>query len=181
MPSSSDDFSSVELPVGPPGVVIVHADGTVVAQNQPALRLIGPGVGRLCWDAVGSIEDAEGLPCREGCVPRLVARGPGQSNHASLCLRGQRIDLTCVSLGGAAVCLLSCPAERRPRPWEWLTGREREVLRLLADGETTASIAAHLRLSESTVRTHVEHMRCKLSVHTRSALVASGFRLGFLE
>ena len=162
-------------------MVIVHKDGTIAAQNEPALRLIGQGVGRFCWDVVGRIEDAEGLPCVKGCVPQLVARGPGQSKHASLRLRGQRLDLTCISLEAATVCLLSCSTGRRPRPWEWLTGRELEVLRLLADGKTTASLAAHLQLSESTVRTHVEHMRRKLGVHTRSALVAVGFRLGFLD
>ncbi len=164
-----------------PAVVIVHEDGTVVAQNEPALRLIGHGVGRFCWDVVGGIEDAEGLPCAKGCASKLVARGIGRSKHASLRLRGQHLDLTCVSLEAAAVCLLSCRTGRRPKPWEWLTVREREVLCLLAEGETTASLAAHLRLSESTVRTHVEHMRRKLRVHTRSALVAVGFRLGFLD
>ncbi len=164
-----------------PAVVIVDEDGAIVAQNEPALRLIGPGVGRFCWDAVGGIEDAEGLPCAEGCGSQLAASGVGQSKHASLRLRGQRLDLTCVSLEAAAVCLLSCRTGRRPRPCEWLTVREQEVLRLLADGETTASLAAHLRLSQSTVRTHVEHMRRKLHVHTRSALVAVGFRLGFLD
>ncbi len=62
-----------------------------------------------------------------------------------------------------------------------LTRRECEVLRLLADGESTASCAAHLHLTESTVRTHVEHMLAKFGVHTRTGVVARAFRLGFLE
>jgi DNA-binding CsgD family transcriptional regulator len=54
------------------------------------------------------------------------------------------------------------------------------VLRVLSDGKTTAAIATELGLSTSTVRTHVEHMRAKLGVGTRAALVARGFDLGFL-
>lgn len=55
------------------------------------------------------------------------------------------------------------------------------MLQLLAEGETTGSVAARLELGESTVRTHVEHMRTKLGASTRAALVALGFRLGYLN
>jgi DNA-binding CsgD family transcriptional regulator len=64
--------------------------------------------------------------------------------------------------------------------WQSLTPREREILALLADGETTSSTAALMGIRESTVRTHVERMRIKLSVNTRAAVVAEGFRLGYL-
>ncbi len=59
--------------------------------------------------------------------------------------------------------------------------RVRELLRLLADGETSPSMARSLGVGESTVRTHVERMRDKWGVNTRAGLVALGFRLGFLE
>jgi DNA-binding CsgD family transcriptional regulator len=51
---------------------------------------------------------------------------------------------------------------------------------LIAAGETSASAADVLGLSESTVRTHVEKMLTKLDVSNRAALVARGFRLGYL-
>ena len=45
-----------------------------------------------------------------------------------------------------------------------LTGRETEVLRLLARGLTNADIAARLHLSEGTVRNHVSAIFSKLDV-----------------
>ena len=55
------------------------------------------------------------------------------------------------------------------------------MLRLLSEGLNTAAIAARLGRSEATVRTHVEHLRDKLGVSNRAALVARGFLLGLLS
>jgi DNA-binding CsgD family transcriptional regulator len=78
------------------------------------------------------------------------------------------------------VSILTSSADSVPTQWQLLTPREVEVLRLLADGETVPSVAVQLEISESTVRTHVEHMRGKLGVSTQAALVAIGFLLGYL-
>ena len=80
-----------------------------------------------------------------------------------------------------AVCMLSGSMQRAVEPWQVLTRRELDVLRLVAKGATTNEIAAPLRLSAATVRTHVENMRNKLGTTTRAGLVALGFRLGFLD
>jgi len=48
-----------------------------------------------------------------------------------------------------------------------LTGREKEVLELLADGAGTRSIAGHLFVSTATVRNHIAHILSKLGVHSR--------------
>jgi DNA-binding NarL/FixJ family response regulator len=55
-----------------------------------------------------------------------------------------------------------------------LTGREREVLALLADGRSNREIARLLRVSEKTVKTHVSSVLAKLGVadRTQAALVA---------
>jgi DNA-binding NarL/FixJ family response regulator len=45
-----------------------------------------------------------------------------------------------------------------------LTGREREVLELMAEGLTNAGIAKRLYLSERTVEAHVRHVLMKLSI-----------------
>ena len=62
-----------------------------------------------------------------------------------------------------------------------LTAREREVLRLLADGLAPSQIAASLGITPKTVATHVEHIYAKLGVHTRAQAVASAFRLSMVE
>ena len=61
------------------------------------------------------------------------------------------------------------PTVRGPSPADDLTGREREVLRLLAAGLTDNAIAAHLSLSPRTVQTHVRSIYSKLDLTTRSA------------
>lgn len=57
-----------------------------------------------------------------------------------------------------------------------LTEREREVLRLLAEGLDTRQIAERLTLSRATVRNHVQHILSKLKVHSRLEAVALSLR-----
>src|SRR5580700_7283099 len=54
-----------------------------------------------------------------------------------------------------------------------LTRRQREVAALLAEGLTNREIAGRLVLSERTVEGHVEQIRLKLGVRTRSQIVAA--------
>lgn len=51
-----------------------------------------------------------------------------------------------------------------------LTRREREVLRLIADGLSNKRIAARLHISSHTVKSHVRNIMEKLTLHTRLEL-----------
>jgi DNA-binding NarL/FixJ family response regulator len=62
-----------------------------------------------------------------------------------------------------------------------LSPREREILRLLAEGKTQREIASALVISEKTVSTHIQHLLAKLGVHSRAQAVAAAFRLGLVE
>jgi two-component system NarL family response regulator len=53
-----------------------------------------------------------------------------------------------------------------------LTPREREVLACLAEGVARREVAARLRLSAHTVRTHLQHLMAKLRVHSTLEAVA---------
>jgi pimeloyl-ACP methyl ester carboxylesterase/DNA-binding CsgD family transcriptional regulator len=55
---------------------------------------------------------------------------------------------------------------------ETLSTREREVLKLVADGMTNAAIAKRLRLSDHTVKRHVANILLKLDLPTRAAAAA---------
>lgn len=162
-------------------VIVAGGDGNVIAQNKPARRLLGSGTGKYCWDVMGKLNDSETLPCREGCVLRLLAAGMDCSHQTQFKLSGQRHQLSCIPANGVVVCMLSPMGSESPKAWQVLSPREQEILLLLADGETTSSVAKRLGVGDSTVRTHVERMRSKLNVSTRAAVVAEGFRLGYLD
>lgn len=66
----------------------------------------------------------------------------------------------------------------RPEPTPELTPREREILRLLIDGDTNAEIAARLGLSLYTVKNHVRNLLGKLGVSSRTEAVSLALQRG---
>jgi DNA-binding NarL/FixJ family response regulator len=62
-----------------------------------------------------------------------------------------------------------------------LTPREREVLALLAQGLDTAEISRALVISPETARTHIQHVICKLGVHSRLEAAALIANTGILD
>jgi two-component system NarL family response regulator len=71
-------------------------------------------------------------------------------------------------------------AQRRNQTRE-LTQREREVLRLLADGNSNDEIGAALSISPQTVRTHVQKAMEKLGASTRVQAVAIALRESYIS
>ena len=74
------------------------------------------------------------------------------------------------------------PAKRRrgETPAEPLTDREVEVLRLLALGKTNREVAQGLRVSLSTVKTHIQRVIIKLGVSDRTQAAVRAAELGLL-
>jgi two-component system, NarL family, response regulator NreC len=62
-----------------------------------------------------------------------------------------------------------------------LTEREREILKLVAEGLTNNQIAERLFISPKTVDTHRTHIMDKLNLHSRAELVKYAMRRGLLE
>ena len=62
-----------------------------------------------------------------------------------------------------------------------LTEREREILKLVAEGFTNNQIAEKLVISPKTVDTHRTHVMDKLNLHSRAELVKYAMRRGLLE
>lgn len=67
---------------------------------------------------------------------------------------------------------------RAPQPT--LSGRELEVLRLVAAGATNGGIAERLHISDATVKSHLVHVFTKLGVSSRTAAVAAARDAGLL-
>jgi two-component system, NarL family, nitrate/nitrite response regulator NarL len=61
---------------------------------------------------------------------------------------------------------------------DFLTGREREILRLLADGNSTGEIAKALGIRPMTVQSHVKNILAKLGVHSKVEAVTLAWRMG---
>ena len=77
---------------------------------------------------------------------------------------------------------LAAEIRRRAEPsGPTLSAREREVLKLIADGGSIPMIAKQLFLAPSTVKTHVQRLYEKLGVGDRAAAVAEAMRRGLLE
>ena len=69
------------------------------------------------------------------------------------------------------------PAEA-PAASETLTERERDVLRLLAQGLANKEIARELHVGEKTVKTHVSNILVKLGVQSRTQAALQATRMG---
>ena len=65
-------------------------------------------------------------------------------------------------------------------PYEQLTDREREILKLLAEGHTTQEIAEMLTVSPKTVEGHRTNLMAKLDIHNRIDLVKYALRKGII-
>lgn len=70
--------------------------------------------------------------------------------------------------------------EERER-YDGLTGREKEILTLIAEGLANQEIAQKLYISIKTVQTHRAHILEKLGLHDRTELVRYAIRKGLIE
>jgi pimeloyl-ACP methyl ester carboxylesterase/DNA-binding CsgD family transcriptional regulator len=75
---------------------------------------------------------------------------------------------------------IAAPARESPAEVEELSAREREVLRLVAEGLSDADIAERLVLSPHTVHRHVANILRKLDLHSRAAAAAHAARAGIV-
>jgi DNA-binding NarL/FixJ family response regulator len=66
-------------------------------------------------------------------------------------------------------------------PYERLTDREREVLKLIAEGRTNKEIAGMLFLSVKTVLGHRTNVMEKLDIHSRTELIKYAIRKGLVS
>ena len=68
-----------------------------------------------------------------------------------------------------------------PDPLEGLTGRQREILQLVAEGRSTKEIASALELSVKTVETHRSRIMDRLGIRDIAGLVRLAIRTGLVS
>jgi DNA-binding NarL/FixJ family response regulator len=93
------------------------------------------------------------------------------AKHAAVAPR----TFLCAGLSQAVMRRATSPAPPK------LSGREAEVLALLADGLGTSEIASSLYMSESTAKTHITHIYQKLGSANRAQALVTAMRLGLLD
>ena len=105
----------------------------------------------------------------------LVCRLLGDEETAGLEL--EAAEATYERLGALPDCvrIRSLAQDERPKSTHTLTGRELEVLRLVAAGKSNHAIALELVVSDHTVRRHVQNIFRKLGVSSRAAATAFAF------
>ena len=72
-------------------------------------------------------------------------------------------------------------ASDAPEEMDDLTEREREVVRLVAQGRSNRDIAAEFFISEKTVKTHVSHVLAKLGLKDRTQLAIYAIKHGLVD
>jgi DNA-binding CsgD family transcriptional regulator len=139
---------------------VVVADGpragdvpvvALVAGEPEAAEALRGGAAAVLW--------RDSAPARIGAAVRAVAKG-----------------LVVVEPGVARALLQPKPAVAP----ESLTPRERDVLRLLAEGLPNKLIADRLGISEHTAKFHVNAVLQKLGAQSRTEAVAHAFRAGLV-
>ena len=180
---------------------LVNGDRLVVASTDAACELfgttreqsVGTDAGRQILDADPALGDKLWQQLRstnELYAETLVTHADGSALRVSYAGHGTTID----GRWHALMVMLSVrsepdgeeliSADRGTSPPDLdstLTPREREVIRLVAQGSNSSQIAAELYLSPATVRTHVRNAMVKTQSHTRAQLVAIVLGDGFLD
>jgi DNA-binding NarL/FixJ family response regulator len=148
------------------------ADGAVrLASGDHAEALVALRRAWAAWHAI----DASYQAARVRFLIALACRELGDEDAAAIELEGAA---KVFSELGAAPDLARVRRAFGSRPGAGgaqLTGREVEVLRLLAAGQTNRDIARELVISERTVDRHVSNLFSKLDVQSRSAATAYAY------
>jgi PAS domain S-box-containing protein len=166
-------------------ISIVDTKGVVRWVNEASIALVGDIVGLPYADLIAP-EVAPKVK-REFAAKMLGTRGRSEYELVLLDREGARVHLevatVALTAGEKVVGVLGVgyPSGRvvlDGDPADRLTPRQREVLRLLAQGRSTREIADELALSQETVRNHVRHVLRRLRARSRLEAVLEARRLG---
>jgi DNA-binding NarL/FixJ family response regulator len=156
------------------------ARGTVSAAQQDSDRA------RIAFEDAIRHYRRSGAPYEEAMARLSLARQlravgrQGDATAHAVAARGMLSRIGATRAAAEAEGLASTTARPPTGDAALLTPREREVLRLVAEGHTNREMARRLVLSEHTVNRHVTNILTKLSTGTRSAAVAEAMRRGLL-
>jgi PAS domain S-box-containing protein len=192
---SSAEFSDSH----PAAMTALSPDGKIVYWNDSAEQMFGFNAAELMGRDLDTILIApDEREARHSALDRAREAG-------SACFTGERkrkdgstIAVTAVIDAGRgdhegylfctfrdlqnAHCLCNATMAGGPRkPLKALTTRQRQVLKLIADGRSTREIAAKLELSVKTVETHRGHLMQRLKLKSVAGLVRYAVSIGLVN
>lgn len=96
-------------------------------------------------------------------------------------MRGKVINPIREGFGARPKLAYTLPnGESKPQPFEALTPRQAEILRMVAEGLPYTAIAERLGISERTVRAHMNDVLTRLGVYNRHEAVVTACRMGLI-
>jgi LuxR family maltose regulon positive regulatory protein len=131
--------------------------------------------------AQAAIEDALGLGAPEGFLRTYLLEGPQILPVLRLAARQDGFQREHAIAVLAATGEVVSPSVPRPAPARSiLSNRERDVVRLVANGLSNKAIADTLFISEETVKTHLRRIFEKLDASSRTQVIHKAQQLGLL-
>lgn len=82
---------------------------------------------------------------------------------------------------GVSRAVVEAYRTRSERPADPLSGRERQVLQLIAEGKSTKDVASLLGISVKTAESHRSRLMQKLDIHETASLVRYAVRRGLVQ
>jgi DNA-binding NarL/FixJ family response regulator len=172
-------------PQGRPAVAIAVLPAVDVAALD-WLRGLRAGCGLPIVAVTGTAAPADLVKLAESGACAIVCRGEATAGRLV-----RAVQLAAAGRGDLPPALVRHLLDRigtahrdrlaaRGVPRAGLTGRERQVLRLLADGMSTSEVAARLAYPEQTVAGVVAGLMLRLNVRNRAQAVASAVRNGWV-
>ena len=169
-------------------LLLVDDDRRCVNVNPHAVTLFRSPQEELLSRRIEDYTPPEHLPLLDELWATLERDGELHGPYEMLCGDGARIVVDYRATRDFATGLHLIAARRStreplttPHGGPRLTRRELEVLQLVADGGSAATVATRLVLSTGTVKTHLQHIYEKLNVRDRAAAVAEGIRHGLIS
>jgi DNA-binding NarL/FixJ family response regulator len=164
----------------------------LIHQAQPELLLLD-----LCMPGISGLRLLEQLAQRHPELPVLVLSGDDSADTIQMALRlgARAYILKTLAIAELPAVLREVTAGhvyKAPPAWAeharaeagrdaGLTGKELEVLALLADGLSNPQIAKQLWLSRETIKSHPTNIYRKLNVHSRTAAAKAAYELQLLD
>ena len=186
----------------PVALLVVDDDCRVEEANLSACRLLGLGRDEVQDRQLRELFAPSGAERLEGIwnAFREVGGHAGPFELSGGDSGSVDINITAAVLPGLHLVLLSPTREAGPvqapepapvpaggpvetvevAPVRVPTTRERQILGMLASGDTDTQIAGKLALSPATVQTHVRNAKAKLGARTRAQAVAMAIRRGLI-